>query len=112
MALGSFEVDFRDGEVRYRCAIDVEGSALSLPMIRTNIMVSAATTDRFFPGLMAVVFAHKAPQLAYDDCRATLPIPGMGTSAVSNNTTGTTGVATATVATTTDPSEPIATELQ
>ncbi|KAL7560214.1 hypothetical protein ACA910_003295 [Epithemia clementina (nom. ined.)] len=69
LALGNFELDFRDGEVRFRCVIDLEGSALSQEMVRTNVMVSAATTDRFFPGLMAVVFARQSPMTAYEACR-------------------------------------------
>jgi hypothetical protein len=38
-------------------------------MLKTYIMVSAATVDRYFPGLMAVVFANKEPELAMEDCR-------------------------------------------
>ena len=69
LALGNFELDFRDGEVRYRMAVDVEGSSLSLQMIETNIMVSAATMDRYFPAMMAVVYGNRSPVEAFEDVR-------------------------------------------
>mmetsp|Transcript_3029 Transcript_3029/g.4070 ORF Transcript_3029/g.4070 Transcript_3029/m.4070 type:complete len:183 (-) Transcript_3029:348-896(-) len=86
LALGNFEIDFRDGEVRYRMAVDVEGSALSLPMIETNIMVSAATMDRYFPAVMAVVYGNKSPLEAFEEARnppdATTTTTQTGTSSI------------------------------
>ncbi|KAL7573273.1 hypothetical protein ACA910_003418 [Epithemia clementina (nom. ined.)] len=69
LALGNFEIDFRDGEIRYRMAVDVEGSYLSLSMIETNIMVSAATMDRYFPAMMTVIYGNKAPVEALEEVR-------------------------------------------
>lgn len=70
LALGNFEIDFRDGEVRYRMAIDVEGSALSLQMVETNIMVSAACLDRYFPAIMSVTYGNVEPLKAFEDARS------------------------------------------
>ncbi|KAL7573272.1 hypothetical protein ACA910_003417 [Epithemia clementina (nom. ined.)] len=69
LVLGNFEIDFRDGEIRYRMAVDVEGSHLSLSMIETNIMVSAATMDRYFPVMMTVIYGNKAPVEALEEVR-------------------------------------------
>mmetsp|Transcript_28206 Transcript_28206/g.59018 ORF Transcript_28206/g.59018 Transcript_28206/m.59018 type:complete len:179 (-) Transcript_28206:250-786(-) len=69
LALGNFEIDFRDGEVRYRMSVDVEGSSLSTQMVETNIMVSAATMDRYFPAIMAVVYGNKTPIEAIEEAR-------------------------------------------
>jgi len=69
LALGSFEIDFRDGEIRYRMAVDVEGSSLSLKMVETNLMVPAATMDRYFPALMAVIYGGKSPADAIEEAR-------------------------------------------
>ena len=72
LALGNFELDFSDGEVRYRMAVDVEGSALSLEMIETNIMVSVAAMDRYFPAIMRVMYGNKPPQQAFEEIRVTM----------------------------------------
>ena len=68
MALGSFDVDFRDGEVRFRNGIDVEGGVLSKEMVRQLVMLSVATMDRFFGGLMQVVYGSSVPLEAFDEC--------------------------------------------
>lgn len=73
LALGNFELDFRDGEVRYRNAIDVDGGVLSLEMIRQLIMVPAATMDRFFGALMQVVYGTTLPAEAFEECRHNTP---------------------------------------
>jgi len=72
LALGNLELDFRDGEVRYRMSVDVEGSALSLRMIETNIMVSASTMDRCFPAILTCIYGGKAPAEAFEEARARL----------------------------------------
>jgi hypothetical protein len=69
LVIGNFEIDFRDGEVRFRAAVDVEGSALSKEMVKTLVFVSASTADRFFPGIMSVCFGGKLPEDAYDELR-------------------------------------------
>ena len=73
LALGNFELDFRDGEVRYRNGIDVDGGVLSLEMIRQLIMVPASTMDRFFGGMMQVIYGTTLPAEAYEECRNTTP---------------------------------------
>lgn len=73
LALGGFELDFRDGEVRYRNGIDVDGGVLSNEMIRQLIMVPAATMDRFFGGLMQVVYGTTMPAEAFEECRNNIP---------------------------------------
>ena len=65
LALGNLEVDFRDGEVRFRIGIDVEGGTLSMEMMRQLVMVSAATMDRLFGGLMQVVYGSQLPTEAF-----------------------------------------------
>ena len=70
LVIGNFEIDFRDGEVRYRASVDVEGSHISKEMVKTLVFVSAATADRFFPGMMAVMYANKDPLQAYEEIKA------------------------------------------
>lgn len=67
LALGNLEVDFNDGEMRYRNGIDIEGGVLSGGMVRQLIMVGAVTMDRFFCGLMEVIYATRPPLEAYQE---------------------------------------------
>lgn len=60
--IGNFELDMGDGEVRYKVATDVEGSAVSPTMVGNSISYGIRTFDRYFPGLMAVAFADSSPE--------------------------------------------------
>ncbi len=61
LVLGNFEMDFSDGEVRYKTSIDVEGGALAQPMIRTMVYTNILMMDRYLPGIMSVVYAGVPP---------------------------------------------------
>ncbi len=56
--LGAFEMDYEDGEVRFRAGVDLEGTDPDglVPLIRSCVAVSVSTADRYFPGLMSVVY--------------------------------------------------------
>jgi hypothetical protein len=59
--LGCFELDFADGDVRYRVAIDVEGVEVTPALIRNLTGPALPTMDRFLPALFAVAFADVDP---------------------------------------------------
>lgn len=61
---GNFEMDWNDGEVRYKTMVDVEGGSLSITMIRNLVHSNLFTVDRYFKGLMNVVYSDKSPALA------------------------------------------------
>jgi hypothetical protein len=67
MAIGNFEMDLNDGEVRIKNTVDFQGSHLSVDMVKHMTGISAAMMDRFIPGLMAVIYGGKDPKVAYDD---------------------------------------------
>jgi len=60
MRIGNFELDFSDGEVRYKSSLDFEGVGLEPIMIRNAIYPAVQTMDRYFPGLIAVVAGAKS----------------------------------------------------
>lgn len=61
MIIGNFELDYDDGEVRYKTSIDVEGADLSHPLIRQVVYTNVLVMDRYMPGLMKVIFADQSP---------------------------------------------------
>lgn len=61
MIVGNFELNFDDGEVRYKTSIDVGEGSLSLPLIRQLVYPNVATMDHYLPGLMAVIYSDSSP---------------------------------------------------
>jgi len=61
LILGNFEMDFADGEVRYKTSIDVEGGQLAPQMIRNMVYTNVLMMDRYLPGIMNVVYAGTSP---------------------------------------------------
>lgn len=61
MRIGNFELDYEDGEVRYKTSIDVEGGHLTHKMIDNLLHANLSTMDRYFAGLMKVIYADRSP---------------------------------------------------
>ena len=59
--VANFEMDFNDGEVRCKGSLDFEDEALSFVWIRNTIYPSVRLLDRYFPGLMKVIYGEKTP---------------------------------------------------
>lgn len=61
MRIGNFEMDFSDGEVRYKSSLDFEGTTLTPALIKQAIYPAVQTMDRYLPGLMKVIYRSKPP---------------------------------------------------
>ena len=61
MRIGNFELDFRDGEVRYKTSFDFEGATLTPELIKQAIYPAVLTIDRYMPGLMGVAHGGRDP---------------------------------------------------
>jgi hypothetical protein len=59
MRIGNFELDFDDGEIRYKTSIDVEGGELSSKMIDNLLRANLSTINRYFAGLMELIYGDK-----------------------------------------------------
>lgn len=63
MRIGNFEMDFDDGEVRYKSYMLIDGI---LPpneeIVKRNFMVTIRILDKYMPGIMAVAFGQASPQ--------------------------------------------------
>lgn len=62
MIMGNFEMDYSDGEIRYKTSIDVEGDELSHPLIRQVVYANVIITDRYLPGLMSVIYGNASAE--------------------------------------------------
>jgi hypothetical protein len=67
LRIGNFELDFSDGEVRYKSSLDFEATELNAQWIRNAIYPAVQTMDRYLPGLMSVIYGGKTPYEAIED---------------------------------------------
>lgn len=67
MIIGNFELDYADGEIRYKTSVDVEDVDLAEPLVRHMVYANVLTMDKYFPGLMRVLYAGIAPLDAIDE---------------------------------------------
>jgi len=61
MFIGNFELDFSDGEIRYKTSIDVEGSQLSPALVKPLVYANVLMMDRYLPGIMSVIYGNVSP---------------------------------------------------
>lgn len=64
LIIGNFEFDYEDGEVRYKTSADLEGVPEIQPMMKGLIYSNVLTMDKYFPGLMRVIYGGISAQEA------------------------------------------------
>jgi hypothetical protein len=67
LAIGCFLLDFVDGEVCFRTAIDTRGGAVGDEMIETLIDVAWHTANRYYDALMRVTYGNAEPKDALSE---------------------------------------------
>lgn len=65
---GCFEMDWRDGEIRYRIYQDCEQMTLSKKAVQNNIYCLAITFERYASGLTSLLFTGTEPEAAVRRC--------------------------------------------
>jgi hypothetical protein len=65
--IGNFEMDFEDGEVRYKTSIDVTEESLTFGLIDPLVKASFVSMDDYLPGLKAVIAGEKTPKKAIEE---------------------------------------------
>lgn len=61
MIIGNFELDFNDGEIRYKTSVDVEGDSLTIALVKQLVYANVIIMDRYLPGLMRVIYSDSTP---------------------------------------------------
>jgi hypothetical protein len=70
--IGNFEMDFNDGEVRFKTSIDVEGNKsveegakdpveLSSALMKRVVYDNVGVMDKYLPGVMSVIYGGASP---------------------------------------------------
>ena len=65
---GCLEIDYEDGELRYRCFIDCEGTIPSDEVIANSIFCSTAMLENFSYGLIGIIFRNMTALEAVQAC--------------------------------------------
>jgi hypothetical protein len=61
LRIGNFELDYDDGEVRYKTSLDFEGESLTFNLVRGLLYPAVHTLDLYLPGVLAVSHGEKTP---------------------------------------------------
>ncbi len=64
MVIGNFELDFDDGEIRYKTSIDVEGVSLAPALIKNLVYANVLMMDRYLPAITQVIEGTASPRAA------------------------------------------------
>lgn len=67
---GNFEMDFEDGEIRYKSWCNCDDMLPTVAIVRDAIVIPALMLTRFGDGLAAVIFGMKTPLEAIEEIRA------------------------------------------
>ena len=62
MIIGNFEMDFEEGEIRYKTSIDVEDDSLSSALIKRLVYANVMMIDGYLPGIMSVIYGDVTPR--------------------------------------------------
>ena len=65
---GNFELDMRDGEIRYKVFVDCDGVIPSREVIKGSIIIPAMMFERYSPGILDVIFKGVSAAEAIGQC--------------------------------------------
>lgn len=64
LTIGNFELDFKDGEVRYKTSIDVENDRLTVALVENLVYMNVQTMDKYLPGITGLINNQISPEEA------------------------------------------------
>ena len=64
LIIGNFELDFSDGEIRYKTSLDIEGDRLTPALVKQLVYANVLTLDQYLPGILAVIEGSSSPEEA------------------------------------------------
>jgi hypothetical protein len=73
LIIGNFEMDFDDGEIRYKTSIDVEGDFLTSDLIKQLVYANVTAMDHYFPSIQTVTEGQRSPTEAIAQIEAQFP---------------------------------------
>ncbi len=65
---GNFEIDYRDGEIRYKSFVNFENVVISEEIVGDSIFVGIAMLDRYGKGLLKIMLGDSTPKECVEEC--------------------------------------------
>ncbi|MEA5601285.1 YbjN domain-containing protein [Nostoc sp. UHCC 0252] len=72
LMIGNFELDFSDGEIRYKTSIDIVGDNLSFALIKNLVYTNVTMMDEYLPGIIFVIDGDASPKEAITKIETTI----------------------------------------
>ncbi|EOS56743.1 MULTISPECIES: YbjN domain-containing protein [unclassified Anaerotruncus] len=66
LTIGNFELDFDDGELRYKATAPWKDTPVDPALIDRIVNIGFCMVDRYAPGLLSVLYGNVAPKEAID----------------------------------------------
>lgn len=73
LRVGNFELDFRDGEIRYKCYVSCDGVIPTTEMITESVHCPAAMFTRYGDGIIQVLFNDAPAEQTVTVCEGNTP---------------------------------------
>ena len=70
---GCFEMDWRDGEIRFRSYVDCENLLPSTTVVKNSVHCTAAMIKRYAPGIVDIIFGGAKAKDAITKCEKEVP---------------------------------------
>lgn len=70
LMIGNFELDYGDGEVRYKTSLQLENRQLTPDLLRPLVFDNVVVMDKYLLGLERVMTGQQSPQAAIDAIEA------------------------------------------
>jgi hypothetical protein len=64
MVLGNFEMDYADGEIRYKTSAYLEDFQPTKDFFHTLVYTNLLVMDKYLPGIMSLIYAGMTPEKA------------------------------------------------
>jgi hypothetical protein len=61
MIIGNFELDFNDGEIRFKTSLDVRGDRLTPALVSQMVYANVTAMDQYWSGLEAILVQNLSP---------------------------------------------------
>ena len=64
----SFEIDYRDGEIRYKTFVNFANTNVSMDVVGESIFVGAVMVEKYGKGLLKVMLGEGIPEKCIEEC--------------------------------------------
>lgn len=61
LRIGNFELDFSDGEIRYKSTLDFADEPLTQNLLRNTLYPCCYMLDKYLPAIYALIYENKSP---------------------------------------------------